>query len=155
MYGNGVAIGIVAVIIQARHKPILQVPIVGRTACTVAVAGPATIGTVAFRIVTATTRRTASTTSASGLRSKVNFSFQKATSFHAFHYNFQFEALHGVCFHPSRKAVSEGRAPPQEGITLIPHCPPCDARDVAQKPGKERALGIRISGRRTTSAIST
>ena len=123
MYGNGVAIGIVAVIIQARHKPILQVPIVGRTACTVAVAGPATIGTVAFRIVTATTRRTASTTSASGLRSKVNFSFQKATSFHAFHYNFQFEALHGVCFHPSRKAVSEGRSPPsrRDESKLLPN----------------------------------
>ena len=76
-------IGIVAVITQANRKPILPVLIVGRTACGVAVAGPATRGRAACRIVAAKTRHTAATGSGSGLPSEFNFSCFRLKSFMA------------------------------------------------------------------------
>ena len=64
MYGNGAAIGleITAVV----RSPILQVPLVGRAACAVAVAGAATPGTVARRFATSAPQRTAPATLACG-----------------------------------------------------------------------------------------
>ena len=84
MYWNGVVIGIVAVITAAPPNTILPVLQVGRAACTVAVAGAAARGSAAFRTVTTTARRTASTTSACASPSEVNFSFQRLLSFTPF-----------------------------------------------------------------------
>lgn len=72
MYSNGVATGME--VIANPLKPIQKVPIVGRAACTVAVAVSASRGAAACRIVTATSRRSVTTSSACALPSEVNFS---------------------------------------------------------------------------------
>ena len=72
MYMNGVVIGIVAVIIAARHKPILQVLQVALTVCAAAVAGTTTRGTAACRIATPTRLTAPTTSSASGCVSPNN-----------------------------------------------------------------------------------
>ena len=72
MYSNGVATGME--VIANPLKPIQKVPIVGRTACSVAVAGTTSRGTAACRVVTTAARRSVTATSACALPSEVNFS---------------------------------------------------------------------------------
>ena len=72
MYMNGVVIGIVAVIIAARHKPILQVLQVALSVWGAAAVGTPMRGTVACRIVTTTCPSTPTTTWASGCASPNN-----------------------------------------------------------------------------------
>ena len=73
MYSNGVATGME--VIANPLKPIQKVPIVGRPAWAVAVAGTAPArGAAACRVVTTPARRSVTTTSACALPSEVNFS---------------------------------------------------------------------------------
>ena len=64
MYLSGATTGME--ITAAVHRPILKVPTVGRSACSVAEAGTSTPGTVARRFVSTTTRRFVATTLACG-----------------------------------------------------------------------------------------
>lgn len=64
MYGNGATTGKEITVVT--HRQILKDLIVGLTACAVAVAGSTSPGTVARRIVSTSTRRTATTTLACG-----------------------------------------------------------------------------------------
>ena len=101
MYGNGVAIG--KVITAVPLKPILQALIVGRSACTVAVAGTTTRGTAACRTVASATRHPAASSSASASPSEVNFSFQRLLSFTPFIIIFNFKLSTGLVLCPPER----------------------------------------------------